>query len=166
MTEPDRLPVAELIQGSITRPKIRPAYQLGLILVAIAMVLLPLIYIALIFAVAYALYLYAAGAPAWFRSLGAWGLLALAPVVVGVVLLFFMIKPLFARRGPGLKPLTLDPSRQKPVFDFVGQLCDVVGVPKPSCINVDLDVNASAGFDRGWGFLSRRRATTAACRST
>ncbi len=50
-------PAVEALQGSIPRSGVHLAYRLGLILIAVAMLLLPLVYVGLIVAVGYALYL-------------------------------------------------------------------------------------------------------------
>ncbi len=167
MSDPHFQNIVDALQGSLPRPRVTDDYRLALILVAIAMVLLPIIYVALIVAVGYALLVYVEVAPAWFglrpgagaifwRSLG-----FLTPFVAGVILILFMVKPLFAQRPAATKPLTLDPSRQDGLFGFVHRLCDVVAAPRPSRIDVDCAVNASAAFERGgWGLASDRLVLT------
>ena len=65
------------------------------------------------------------------------------------VMVFFMIKPLLARRAPSAKPLALNPGAEPLVFAFVTKLCQTVGAPVPARIDVDCQLNASAGFRRG-----------------
>lgn len=162
MSEFHSHPAVEALQGSIPRPGVNLAYRLGLILIAVAMLTLPLIYVGLIVAVAYALYLYVGVGPSWFGLYGGsggammWRVLGFAaPIVAGVILILFMIKPLFAARAAAMEPLTLDRTRERGVHDFVERLCRVVGAPSPRRIDVDCDVNASAAFARGgWGLVS------------
>jgi Zn-dependent protease with chaperone function len=155
------------------RDKIDPVpvgvtYRLGMLLVAALMILLPLIYIALIVLTAMGVYWYAVHATVIFTGLGRHagrgggraGLLALVaylgPLVAGGILVLFMIKPLFAKRPAGANPLSLDRRAEPLLFTFVERLCEVVGSPKPTRIDVDTAVNASASFREGWwGFIKK-----------
>src|SRR5215831_7870186 len=88
------------IRGSIAPTQLTISYRAGLVVVAAAMLLLPVVYIALIALI---------GAGVWWHltadtsilqsSGGAQGrlLLYLAPAIAGIVVLFFMVKPLLAR---------------------------------------------------------------------
>jgi Zn-dependent protease with chaperone function len=81
----------------------------------------------------------------------------LAPIVVGVLMILFMIKPLFARPAREPNPLKLEPNHEPRLFEFVRQLCDAVRAPVPREIRVDCDVNASASFRRGlWSMIVGR----------
>jgi len=150
-------PAVRALQGSLIGARAPLAYRFGLVIVTIAMVLLPVIYVGLIVAVAYALYLYPGVGLAFFglvKGSGAdhvvWrGLGFTTPLVVGIILIFFMIKPLFARRTTEMEPLALDRTRQRDLFDFVDRLCGIVGAPRPRRIAVDCTANASAAFDGG-----------------
>jgi Zn-dependent protease with chaperone function len=124
------------------------------------MILLPLIYVGLIVLVSYGVYLYAINGTAVFggggrrSSIGGRGALLayFGPLVIGVVLIVFMIKPLFARKPKSPDVKTLDRAREPLLFQFVDHLCDLVGAPRPRAIKVDCNVNASPGI-RG-GFFS------------
>src|SRR5262245_30529478 len=80
-------------------------YKAALFGVALGMGLLPLLYLALLGIVAFGIYLYATStAGFFFPELGghrrAYGPLLLAyviPIIIGIVLLVFLIKPLFVR---------------------------------------------------------------------
>src|SRR3954468_17738821 len=85
---------------TIASTPLSPAYRLGLIVVAAAMLLLPLVYVALIGLVA--------SAVVWHLTRDTWmtagsthlqGILVayVAPAVAGSTLVFFMIKPILAR---------------------------------------------------------------------
>ncbi len=88
-------------------------------------------------------------------------LVYVGPLVVGVTALLFMIKPLFAKpsKTRSLKPL--DPSREPLLFAFVDAVCQSVNAPSPSKIQVDCEVNASAGLKDGFlGILSNELTLT------
>jgi Zn-dependent protease with chaperone function len=76
-------------------------------------------------------------------------LLYLAPLIIGIILILFMVKPLFARRMRKTHPLTLNRAEEPTLHDFVDRLCEIVRAPKPTRIDVDTAVNASASFGEG-----------------
>ncbi len=131
--------------------QVSPVYKLGLVVVALAMVLLPLIYLGLIAGVGYLLVYHLENNATVFRDMSGRAALFVfvVPLVVGCTLVFFMIKPLFARPEKEDDPFVLDPGSERFLFRFVAHLCRAVGAPEPKEIRVDSDVNASAGFRRG-----------------
>ena len=142
--------------GAIVPNRTGALYRAALALVAFAMVLLPIFYLALIGLTAWAVYHHVTY-DTWMLSGSGGGqfrLMAyLAPAVAGVILVFFMIKPFFAAREMAPERLPLDPEKEPLLFAFVKEICDRIGAPMPSRIDVDCEVNASAGLQRG--FLSR-----------
>ena len=87
--------------------------------------------------------------------------LYITPLIVGVVLVLFMLKPLFAKRQTSSHPLSLRREEEPLLFAFVDRLCEIVGAPKPRRIDVDTEVNASASFMAGiWGVLTNRLVLT------
>jgi Zn-dependent protease with chaperone function len=136
-------------------------YRLGLVLVAVAMVLLPLIYVGLIVLVSWGLYWHVTDNVAIFDAMSggrgsgrAAAFVYVMPIVVGSILILFMIKPIFARRPKTASPVSLDPAEEPMLFAFVERLCAAVGAPRPRRIDVDHQVNASASFRRGmWSLL-------------
>jgi Zn-dependent protease with chaperone function len=76
-------------------------------------------------------------------------LLYVTPLFVGIVLVFFMIKPLFARRAPCAQPLAMNPALNPALFTLIAKICDTVGAPMPKRIDLDCNLNAAAGFRRG-----------------
>ena len=132
--------VLEAFTGSVPVLRTSPIYRLGLVVVALAMVLLPLGYVGLVGLVAYGLYQN--------------GLDSLIVLVVGSVLVLFMIKPLFAPAPPKATPCRLRRSEQPLLFAFVERLAGAVGAPVPRQIHVTCDVNAAASPRRGiWSML-------------
>lgn len=136
-------------------------YQIGLVFVTIMMVILPLVYVAMVAAAAYGVYAYATHFTFLFNSTTGGGrvyilklLLYFTPLFVGGVLVFFMIKPLFARRAPRAQPLALDPGINSTLYAFIARICETVGAPMPKRIDLNCDLNAAAGFRRGmWSLL-------------
>jgi Zn-dependent protease with chaperone function len=151
------------LSGSIEPTRLSMAYRAGLVVVAIAMVLLPVIYLALIVATGAAVW--------WHLTQNTWMLSGrstqwrllffLTPAVVGVVLLFFMVKPILARPARRQEPVPILPEAEPALFAFIHQICAQVRAPIPRRVQVDCQVNASASFLPGpLGILKRDLALT------
>jgi Zn-dependent protease with chaperone function len=138
--------------GIIVPNRAAPVYHAGLTFVAFAMALLPVIYLALIGLIAWGVF-YHVTHDVWILELKYGGLLRLiayvAPAIAGFILVFFMIKPLFAAREHAPDPITLDPEKEPLLFAFVKKISELVGAPTPSRVDVDCQVNASASLRRG-----------------
>ncbi|MEX0866143.1 MAG: M48 family metallopeptidase [Pirellulales bacterium] len=144
----------QVFRGEIQRSKKSIAYAVGMSLVTCVMIVLPLIYVALIALAAYAVYYHGVehvGMLAYGRGRGKiFVLLAyVAPMVIGAILVAFMIKPLFARPANQVRTRSLTRGGEPLLFAFVHRLCEIVGAPRPKRIDVDYELNASAGFRRG-----------------
>jgi Zn-dependent protease with chaperone function len=142
-------------QGHIAPVPVPVSYRLGALLVALVMVLLPMVYVALIGAVCYGVYYHAVNHVGMLGSVQGRGALFVfliygAPMVIGPILILFMIKPLFARSAGTGRQRSLTRSSEPMLFAFVDRLCEAVGSSKPKRIDVNCEVNASAGFRRGW----------------
>lgn len=127
-------------------------YQLSLVVVAVAMLLLPILYVGLIGALAFGVWYWAVHSPGEiFRGgVGLWRAVGyVAPLVGGVTGILFMIKPIFARPPRPPPPLTLSRAEQPLLHAFVERLCEALGAPAPREIHADMQVNASASFRRG-----------------
>ena len=123
------------------------------------MVLLPIIYVGIIALVAWDVYEHALH-PRYRLGGGTLALLGyLAPIIVGGVLVFFMIKPLFARRPKDSEPHSLLPKEEPELFRLIYAVCDTVHAPRPARVLVDFQVNAFAAYRRGLPDLLRRRLT-------
>jgi hypothetical protein len=143
--------ILRALDGTVRPVKKPPLYFLGLFVVTVAMIILPLIYVALIAAVAYFLFLHVTESLDYVSKVG--GIYAfligyLGPIFIGIVVLFFMTKPLFLTPPKGPKPYTLDPDKQPRLFAFVERLSELVRAPRPRRIDVDVNVNASASIQR------------------
>lgn len=160
MADDDHSRAAEWRIVGETRPKsVSILYRLGLAAVALMMVSLPIIYVGIIVLVAWGLYEHVLH---WPYQIGG-GMLALlgylTPIIVGGVLVFFMIKPLFARRSKGSESRGVLPTEEPELFRLIYAVCDTVQAPRPATVLVDFQVNAFAAFRRGLPDLLRRRLT-------
>ena len=151
------------IHGEIQRIRVPFFYQLGLLLASLVMLLLIAVYFAFIALVCYGVYCHAIFDTWIFTSIhnGRGALYAfalyLAPLLAGSVLIFFLFKPLFARSGTTIPPVSITRQKEPLLFEFVERICRAVGAPMPRRIDVDVNVNASAGFRRGlWSMIIGR----------
>ncbi len=141
-------------QGPI--PPVRPTitYRLGILIVLFVMILLPIIYVAFIAASGYLVYWHAVsntGIMEHGRGRGKAVVVALyvAPILVGAIMILFMLKPLFARPPQDGRRRSLSRDQEPLLFAFIDRVCQTVHAPPPKQIDVDCDINASAGFRRG-----------------
>ena len=81
----------------------------------------------------------------------------LAPAIIGIALVFFMIKPVLARPGKRQDPVPILPANEPVLFAFIEQLCRQIRAPVPRRVQVDCQVNASASFPPGWLGIFRRK---------
>lgn len=154
-----RAEVLSNFQGKIPQNRVPMSYKLSVLLVTIVMVLIPMIYIGIIIATAMVVYWHAVNNVEILQARGVRGkgyLIVLAvyaaPIVVGAIMVLFMTKPLFAPRAKEGRRRSLTRDGEPLLFDFVDRICETVGSSRPSRIDIDCQVNASAGFRRG--FLS------------
>jgi Zn-dependent protease with chaperone function len=161
---PGEITAADLkaaMEGTVPRRRISVFYQLGLVLVALFMVLLPVAYFAFVAGLAYATYWYGVHAVVLFSGLNAGiyvlilkAILYVGPLVGGTIAVFFMFKPLLARPRQRIEPVELNPAQHPRLYQFIAQLSDSLQVPLPRRIYLDCELNASAGFRRGlWSFF-------------
>jgi len=156
-TTPD-YSILAAIQPIPAPPKTSVLYQINLLIVAVVMLLLPLIYFALVGLAAYGVYYHAVHHVHWItgysgrrgRGVILMFLIYLIPIIVGAVVVFFMIKPIFAGRPKRTQPLALNPSDNPLLYAFIEKICETVGAPSPKRIDLDCELNASASFRRGW----------------
>ena len=154
--QPSAVEILVAFQGPVPRTPVSIFYQFGLLLVTLMMVLLPLIYLAFVAAAGWGVYYFATHCSFLLdmsHSVGRGYILKLicyfGPLFVGLVLVFFMIKPLFARRADRSQPLALNPGVEPTLFAFIAKICELVGAPMPKRIDLDCNLNAAAGFRRG-----------------
>jgi Zn-dependent protease with chaperone function len=147
------------LSGTIEPTRLSLAYRFGLVIVAIAMLLLPMLYLGLIAATTTATWWHVTTNTWIFVGKGGsqWRFLGyVTPLVVGIVLVFFMVKPILARPAKGQDPLPIEPEDQPGLFAFIDQICRQVRAPVPRRVQVDCQVNASASFRPGRFSLLKR----------
>jgi len=144
--------LAAYFSNPINKVRLPIQYRLGIVAVGLCMLLLPALYFGLIAAIAVGLVYHIT---ANFELLTGGGslylrLLAYAtPLLCGAILIFFLFKPIFARRTAEMKQLVLNPHTEPRIFDFVALVANKVGAARPREIVIDCQVNASASFRHG-----------------
>jgi len=144
--------LAAHFSGPINKVRLPIRYRLAIIAVGLCMLFLPALYFGLIAAIAAGLVYHIT---ANFELLTGGGSLYLrllayaAPLLCGVILIFFLFKPIFARRTAEMKKLVLNPHTEPRIFDFVALVANKVGAARPREIVIDCQVNASASFRHG-----------------
>jgi Zn-dependent protease with chaperone function len=159
-TAPELAELVNAFGGRANRARVSLWYQVGLALVALMMALLPLLYVAMVAGAAWGVFYYATHAygalisPHGGRGRGVFSvLLYVIPLLAGALIILFLVKPLFARRAPRAQPLALNPAVELTLFKFIALICEAVGAPMPSRIDVNCQLNATAGFRRGFASL-------------
>ena len=149
---------ARYFSAPVPLPTAPLLYRVSIVLVAMAMMLLPVLYAALVALFAWAVWQYATGVfPAALEHVRHWQLIALVavPIPAGVIAIVFLLKPFLGRRQAGESPQSLARDEAPALFDLVEELCDALGAPRPTRIDVDVRVNASASLRNTWtGLLS------------
>lgn len=119
------------------------------------MVLLPLCYVALIGLVGWLTWFHLRAnfsAMAEQHNVTSLLFLYIGPAFVGVIVICFMLKPLFSKRLPAPPTYSLNREKEPLLFAFIERVCQLVRAPMPKRVDVNCEVNATAGFRRG--FLS------------
>ena len=153
-TDEDRRQILKKLRSlpPIHKDRLPLFYRAGILLVAIAMVILPLIYLTLIAAIIYGLYWHIVHDISIFSGHGSKQgafFVFITPIVIGVTLLLFLVKPLFARRGRQSTLLKVKKEDEPFLFEFIEELARIVGAPRPGEIQLSSDINAYAGFRQG-----------------
>lgn len=139
---------------------VRPTllYRFWIAVVAPVMLLLPLIYISSVILLVAVLAAHATRNITVFdtvdhsKNAATFALfLYVGPLVIGIVVVLFMLKPFFASPAPCGKNRELAREDEPLLHALVEQVCASVGAPRPSRIEVSGEVNASA--HREGGFL-------------
>ncbi|MGA3236735.1 MAG: M48 family metalloprotease [Bryobacteraceae bacterium] len=146
--------IRSYFSGSIPPVRVTAGYRARLFAVLLGLVALQILYLLLIAVVLLLSGLYS------YRVLGA-GLpfniisvvFYVGPPAGGVIAALFLLKPIVIRPPRPARPIQLTPQSDPLLFEFVDSLCRALGSPRPSRIQANLQVNASAGV-QGWrGFF-------------
>lgn len=144
-----------LLDGkTIKTGRVSILYRINILFTTFVMFLLPIIYVCLIVVVGFLVYYHAthhAGMMSAVRGRGAifMVILFVTPILGGVVLIFFMLKPLLARPGNSSRRRKINPRGEPVLFWFVERICNIVGAPVPKQIYITHDINAAASFEHG-----------------
>lgn len=110
------------------------------------MVLLPLLYLGLVAFPVYGVYWHLVNN----RGLASGGIFAamlyFSVIPIAGIVVFFLIKPVFARKSRRQRAHRLDRRQQRFLFAYVETLCRTLVAPPPAHIEVDVLINASAGL--------------------
>ena len=148
--------VLDAFEDDIEPVKRTASYAVGVLFVSVAMLMLPALYILLVFGVAFLLFYHTTFNAAAILNSRNWKpivFLYFAPIVIGVIVLLFMVKPLFARKARKYKLRTLEFDEDPLLFLLVARIAEAVGAPRPTRIDLDGQVNASASFGSLFGIL-------------
>lgn len=157
--DPSRPGAVEILAAfgtGIRRPRTSFLYQIGLLMVAVVMIILPVVYAAMVAGMGWVVVYYALHAK--FLITSSFGgsrfylvkvILYAVPLLIGTLLTFFMVKPIFARRAEGPETPELNPGAESTLFAFIAKVCEEVGAPMPTRIELDCELNASAAFRKG-----------------
>ena len=140
--------LANQFKGNIVsiRPGLR--YRAGLVATAVAILLLPLVYLALITGIGWATGWHALHNVQWLSSgnllFKLFGYVTL--LIMGLTACLFLLKPLFFSGRTHYNELELKPQKEPLLFEFVNQIADLVNAPRPETIVVNMQVNAAASY--------------------
>ena len=145
------------LEGSVRQRRISFFYQAGLPLVALVMVLLPVAYLAFAGLAGYGVYWYGVHARGLISGFSGGIYLTLvrillyvSPIMAGIIAVFFMFKPILARKPGTAEPVELNPAQQPRLYQLIARLSELLGSTMPRRIYLTCELNASAGFHRGW----------------
>jgi Zn-dependent protease with chaperone function len=139
-------------EGEMPRVRRTFGYRLGIVLITFALLMLPVVYLLLVGGVGFFVFWHATHNLSGIASLhNIWALVFgyAGPLIAGVILIFFMIKPLFAPVSRSGAEKVLERHQEPVLFAFVDRIARAVGAPEPRRIQVNCEVNASAGLGRG-----------------
>ena len=162
---PGRITGAQLataFDGQLERRRVSFGYRIGLAAVALLVVLLPVVYFGIIAGTIWLVWYHITHSVAMFHGVRGRGIILLgviyvAPILAGGVLVLAMIMPLFWRSRRGPRPLWVDRGEQPVLYAYVDKLCDAMRAPRPYRIDLSAAANASAVLDNGIFGLVRRR---------
>ncbi|WP_165073901.1 M48 family metallopeptidase [Paludisphaera rhizosphaerae] len=147
-------------RGAIPHKGLPASYRLWAFVVACVMVTLPLIYVGIVAAAVYAMYWHATHNYTVFQTVrnGKGAVMAyFGPLIVLGTVVFFLAKPLFAGRAKPPRKRGVTREEEPALYELVDGVCKSVGAPRPVRIDVDCQLNASAGPENGLFSLLRKR---------
>lgn len=153
----------EDVKNFLARPfpptRTSPLYLAALVVVAVVLVALQAIYALVVVLAAWGTVYYTLLIPDILRTIGfnyVSVLLSAIPVAAGLTVTFFLLKPLLARPARPPELYRLSRAEQPVFFSFVDLLSERLGAPRPSSIEMDVDVFAFAALE-SWRDIFRGR---------
>lgn len=138
-------------------------YRMAAMFVSCLMILQPLLYLLLIVGVARLVFWHLENNIDLLHQFSRRGrdhafgmLLYLAPAFIGALLVIFMFKPLLTLRSSRPTGIRLDLDREPLFAAYLQGICTSINAPMPRSVVIDLQINASVGFRRGWFSLFLR----------
>jgi Zn-dependent protease with chaperone function len=126
------------------------------------MLLLPIVYFGIMAGTSWLVWMHATHDTVMFahvrgRAAILMGVVYIAPIIAGGLLVLSMLAPIFWRSRRGPKPFWVSPAEQPLLYAYVENLCDAMGAPRPARIDIVAAATASAHIDNGVFGLVRRK---------
>lgn len=145
------------VDEKIMRPIVKIGYMLALLLTSLLMLLLPVVYVGMIVLTILGVIYHAINHTGIIHAPG-FGigpmiiktLLYIGPIFGGVMVVFFMIKPIFARPTQKYTRRYITRAGEPVLFWFIDQICERVKAPTPNRVYVDCEPNAAASYRQGF----------------
>ncbi|HLP01622.1 MAG TPA: M48 family metallopeptidase [Opitutaceae bacterium] len=148
-------------QGRLPSSQTSFRYRAGLMATAGAMVLLPLLYLAIVVAVTGVGALWALYGLVIFEHIHSfYSLVAYAgPLLAVFFCVCFLIRPLFTSAPPKPPAVQINLTKEPALAEFIRSITGAVGAPMPAVVEVDCTANAAASFRDGGAGVGRRKLT-------
>ncbi|HOC39273.1 MAG TPA: hypothetical protein PKJ77_08345 [Thermodesulfobacteriota bacterium] len=136
----------DAVRGPLPRVPATVFYRFGLLLVSSAMLFLVLLYLGSIAFVSGLVFWHVTVNAVWLERVHSPVLAAavfFGPLLVGLLLLFFMVKPLAFRGVQSAAAQRLSPESEPLFFAYLRKICTVIGAPVPSAVFADPGIHVS-----------------------
>lgn len=150
--------IGKAMSGPITAKRVSFQYAASLVGVAFTMLMLPIMYLAIVVLVAWGTFVFAVHNAGLLKQGFLGYVFYFIPLFVALPVLLILIRPILARHAKRPETLVLRPEDEPKLFALVAKICESVGVPMPSQIDVDCQPNAGASLKRL--FFGRKLALT------
>jgi Zn-dependent protease with chaperone function len=125
-----RRQVAEAFRGTMTPPRVGVLRKGSALLVLGILLLMPIVYVAVILGLLFAMYWLATSSGGW--SLGpaiVW------PLEAALALLFLcLLRPLLVRQRSGTRSYPVDSVRDGPLLELIAKVCEQINAPPPNVV--------------------------------
>lgn len=146
-----KVSIADAFSEEVTNPPPSLIYKINLFAAAAGVSILACLYGLLLLAIVLFVFARFYSMMAGLLNLGVISIVAfyLLPIVVAIILLVFLLRPLFPRDARGENWFSLDVAKEKTFIRFVQHISGLVGAPKPENVNIITDVDAFVDFEGG-----------------